>query len=470
MEKKDAVVDFIMQRTLADLDPISDDMSERIITLTCGHTFTVETLDGHCNMADFYDVDPLTGGYRGVKAPPINFLNPPGCPTCRGPITARRYGRVTKRAYLDILERNVASSMTKTLAKAGMKVQDASLRMDELKTNARAMKTTEVHMPRTGEDDKLKSVKPQKQHRCPLPIKSLTEHRSLHSNESKQWKIVIQPFLEAYKDIQDTAKTQGPHVGTYHAALSTLYRLELDAIRSDPLRVCDAPEPLAIVEVDKKIGQPPHRADTRYQVEAFFASINIRFQICQIAEHRIEGLTSGSSAVAAWREYVTFIHESCVEDAVTAVGMATRSSATRQVARGEVLKLKSKFHQFSFSLLCRREDYAHAGDINKTEIKAELVGEIVAAKDEAVAALDECQKQYLRSRPSETTEDRQVEREWFQENCRSVMVKYLREFDELRKHILSNNSYQPLSKREKEEIVRAMNFGAFLGMIVPFRI
>jgi hypothetical protein len=94
-----------------------------------------------------------------------------------------------------------------------------------------------------------------------------------------------------------------------------------------------------------------------------------------------------------------------------------------------------------------------------------LVGEIVAAKDEASAALRECEKQYLHSRPSKTAEERQEERKWFLENCRSAMLKYLQEFDKLKEHILSNNGYQPLSQREKEEIVRAMDFGVFLGMI-----
>jgi hypothetical protein len=102
-----------MQRRLDEIDVGSDDISEGLIKLECGHIFTVETLDGHCNMSDYYKSDAL-GAFTDTKAPPVNFQTPP-CPTCRGPLTALRYGRVTKRANLDLLEPNVASTMSSDL-------------------------------------------------------------------------------------------------------------------------------------------------------------------------------------------------------------------------------------------------------------------------------------------------------------------------------------------------------------------
>lgn len=100
-----------MQRQLKEVDLESSDISERLIRLGCGHMFTVETLDGHCKMSEYYEVDDM-GQFVATKAPPISYQTPPTCPTCRGPIDALRYGRVTKRATLDILEQNVASTMS----------------------------------------------------------------------------------------------------------------------------------------------------------------------------------------------------------------------------------------------------------------------------------------------------------------------------------------------------------------------
>ena len=112
---KATIVDLVLQRAISDLDTISDNVSEKLITLECGHIFTVEMLDDHCSMSEYYEIDPMTGRYITPKAPPVEYRMPPTCPTCRGPITSPRYGRVTKRANLDILEQNVANNMSKRL-------------------------------------------------------------------------------------------------------------------------------------------------------------------------------------------------------------------------------------------------------------------------------------------------------------------------------------------------------------------
>lgn len=122
------VVDFLLQRKLNEIDLSSHDVGDRLITLGCGHIFTVETLDGHCGMNDYYEIDVM-GQFLATKAPPINYQTPPSCPLCRGPITALRYGRVTKRANLDILEQNVASTMSQDLSKISSKVQEVTANM-----------------------------------------------------------------------------------------------------------------------------------------------------------------------------------------------------------------------------------------------------------------------------------------------------------------------------------------------------
>ncbi|KAI0316338.1 AAA domain-containing protein [Amylostereum chailletii] len=105
------VIDLILGKTLAEFDPSTGDIRERLITLQCGHLFTVETLDDHCGMSAHYEIGPK-GEFLDVKAPPITHRMPPCCPTCQGPITALRYGRVIKRANLDILEQNAASTIS----------------------------------------------------------------------------------------------------------------------------------------------------------------------------------------------------------------------------------------------------------------------------------------------------------------------------------------------------------------------
>jgi hypothetical protein len=118
-EIKENVVDSITCKKLEDIDLEQGTLEELLITLpNCSHVFTVKTLDGICEMQEYYRRDGPDGRWLGFKDPPTSFRKPPACPTCRQAITSPRYGRVFKRADLDILENNVASQMSQALKRS----------------------------------------------------------------------------------------------------------------------------------------------------------------------------------------------------------------------------------------------------------------------------------------------------------------------------------------------------------------
>ena len=105
-----------MQRKLHEVDPSAGTLNELLITLKCGHCFTVETLDGHCELSQFYEQDHDANWVAPqIPTTTTGFRDPPSCPACRSPITARRYSRAVKRAELDVVERNVAGYMSRRL-------------------------------------------------------------------------------------------------------------------------------------------------------------------------------------------------------------------------------------------------------------------------------------------------------------------------------------------------------------------
>ena len=115
-QAKETVVDVVMYRKLGEIDLEQETLDEILITLPgCRHVFTVETLDGICGMTEFYRRDGADSQWVGFADPPTGFRKPPTCPTCRTAITSPRYGRIFKRADLDILENNVASQMSNSL-------------------------------------------------------------------------------------------------------------------------------------------------------------------------------------------------------------------------------------------------------------------------------------------------------------------------------------------------------------------
>jgi hypothetical protein len=103
-KKEWQVVDVIMGRTLGEFDPKSNDLRGILITLDCRHTFTVESLDGVCELSKHYE--GTDGKWASPAPPPQGGLQQlPKCPSCRAPIRSLRYGRIFKRANLDLSDR-----------------------------------------------------------------------------------------------------------------------------------------------------------------------------------------------------------------------------------------------------------------------------------------------------------------------------------------------------------------------------
>ncbi|CCF48454.1 uncharacterized protein UHO2_07028 [Ustilago hordei] len=92
--------DLIMFTTYGELD-----ISEKpCMFLPCGHIFTVESLDGVMAMADYYELDSLTGAPIALKGTVAAFSQEEmkTCPTCRASLRLLpRYGRIVRRALLD---------------------------------------------------------------------------------------------------------------------------------------------------------------------------------------------------------------------------------------------------------------------------------------------------------------------------------------------------------------------------------
>ena len=467
-ERKADIVDFIMQRKLAEIDLGSEDISERLIRLACGHIFTVETLDGHCNMSEYYEIDP-TGIFTATVAPPVKYQKPPSCPTCRGPITALRYGRVTKRANLDILEQNVASTMSSALEETGPQIEDISAKLGNAKDEAK--KTPFSQIEQGAEDfDRLDQNRRTRFGRESEPLPHEVIHqggmKAVHGfsdEESRAWNKIVRGLLTVYKKVAEVARTCGPHVKAYGAALATLYRLELAAIASDPARACNKPEPLAMEAVNKKIGQPPHKADTRFQVEGFFLSLELRYTLAEIAQSRIEGLDEGSRDegvtmhLRLWRSYVSFLYESCIRDAEKALSIAQNSTASRLAARAGVYMLRGKFELFRFEILTERASLARDGLLDYRR-RVELS---MKASQEAMTTVDRLKKlelTYIRSRTAINMVELNAERAWFSQHCRERGYKYVEEYSKLTKHLRTGSGYVPLSLQEKEDIVKAFGF------------
>lgn len=465
------IVDFIMQRTLAEIDLSSTDVSDRLIALECRHIFTVETLDGHCHMSDYYNVDPM-GNYLALKAPPVDYQLPPVCPTCRGTITSQRYGRVTKRAILDVLEQNVAGTMSRSLEELNPALERISTGISALEGNAQKIVADADNI---SDPSKIRGEFAKGKTTEPLPSSRLDQNamHSVHgfsTTESRAWNAVVGELLTLYRQAHAISTRRGAHVQAYEAAVTTLYRLELRAIVEDPDDSADdtAPEPRAIEAARRDIGQPPHKADSKFQVEAYHRTLELRFMLAQLAQSRIEGLSSTLTDVDAikhrghWFSFADFIYLSCEEDARKALSMAEASSATRQSAQCSVYVTRAQFERFRFQVTFAEKQLSSMSHTDGRKKREQLAVEVDTERRRINLELDRLQSVYLRSRPTQTIQDLHTERKWFTDSCHRKVEKYVKELEKLADFVRKGGTYEALSMQEMEDIVKAFDFGKLL--------
>ena len=475
-EQRD-IVDFIMQRRLDEIDLSSSDLSDRLITLSCGHLFTVETLDGHCKMSEFYEVDPATGSFLSTKAPPVNYQTPPTCPTCRGSITALRYGRITKRATLDILEQNVASTMSRALDACAPELAVITSDLDALKEKAEKVP---VGVPEELDSDEDAAARPDVHSFAllsgPLPVdaldtKGMHNFHGMSNDEAKAWNNVVRPVLQIYRRIVGIACTRGAHVKAYEGARSTLYREAFQSIATGPSDAnspADAPaisqpENVALQMVDRLIGQPPPKADVRFQVEAYFMSLEVRALLAQLAQARVEALGKAEAILEAeahrarWEAFVTFLYEACGTDAKKAQKLARDSRATRQAARAALFGLRFDFELFRWRTMCERGELVRRKELEAASRNA-LSIKVKRYKIEMFKTYQELQRDYKRERPSKTMDDLKSEQRWLDENCGTKVDAWQKECNALEEFIMKDGFYEPLSLQERQEIVKAFEF------------
>lgn len=425
------------------------------ITLpSCKHTFTVETLDGHCQLSSYYTQD-IDGHWTGLSSPPIEYKSPPTCPTCRAAIKSPRYGRVFKRADLLILERNVALRMAHSLDEArtlvlstdtkGMK---SSLEKDIGRTSRGA-----TAVPALGKETAAKKLRTKviKQIRD-LPVQwdvldpSSVQFHVIPPKEAKQWSDRTNSLRQAYGRVFEVAKTRSAHLNAWESAFASLYRKEIDSAVQDPTRAPRHPEEHAMRMAKMKVGQPKPLVDRRFCVEAFWLSLDIRFLLVELAQVWLNRKQDSSNEAShrAWSSYVYFILKTCVEDSKIAVEIASQSESYRQASRTKVFHMQSEQRLFKFNYQMLQ------------------ISKLVQEEREELANKARIHKKQVRSMMAEETNFRQkngLDLEAALEFETTFLVpgeKIREEWERLETCILLDTFYTPVSDEDRYQIVSAL--------------
>jgi hypothetical protein len=464
-DKKDQVVDVILSRTLSDVTPELGGLDDLVITNpSCGHVFTVETLDGLTEIKEFYSIDRQDVKWIGLKAP-LGVVEPPTCPTCRAPITCNRYGRIIKRANLDILERNVASNMSQSLDRWHGLIRnfDEERATDILATAVSTLQVSNPKKPPAQQKlNKARKAVLGKTEEKPVSFADIgAGNKKLHYIDSAvadAWKRATGVLFQYYGDIVKIADTRSAHTQAWEAAFSFLYEQEMEAGLREPLKMPRNPEQHAMRMARLQVGQPRPLADRRFLVEAFWGSIHVRLTLIRLAQtwldklRAVDAKQSADFYIQQWASYIDFLLKTCTLDAEKALQVAEDSKSHRQIIKSVLLSLRIELEAFRFNLhMCKMfGTFKNSDKRNALRQKAaELEG---MCRRNVYSAI----RVYLKETGS-SPED-----EWVQENFAKTANAIADEWSKIEESILLDTFYRPVSLMEKMDIIRAFSFGNYV--------
>ena len=423
---------------------------------SCGHVFTVETFDGLTEIGNFYTRDRQDVKWIGLKAPD-GVVKPPACPTCRAPLTCNRYGRIIKRAKLDILERNVAFHMSQSLGRwrrlAGEFNEGRALDL---------LAASDIQASGLGKSPSQKKLNNARKlvlnNGEDKPISDTdicAKNENLHHVDPGvlgAWSKTTGPLMHYYREIVKIASTRSAHTQAWEAAFSFLYQRQLDAGVEEPHKMPRNPEQHAMRMASSQVGQPRPLADRRFLVEAFWATLHIRLSLIRLAQSLVDKLPEKNSLIRQWATYTSFLLETCSLDVKKALQVAEDSKSPTQIIKSTLLLLQIELETFRFNLrMCKK-----FGTFTDSDTRDGL-------REKAFDHGNQCERQmvdairaYLKATNSTPTN-----RKWIEENFTNTALVIVKEWRTIEDSIRLDVFYQPVSIDEKMEVIRAFSFRKF---------
>jgi hypothetical protein len=455
------VVDLVMHRTLGDLAVDQGTLDELLIRIPkCEHIFTVETLDGHCGMNEYYRREGEDGKWLGLKTPPHGFKKPPVCPTCRVAITSPRYGRIFKRADLDILEVNVASRMSRSLNQVSAAVNKFSKADAEtsLKGDATIVDATSgpASSKAQGKSRSKSLANLQKQTRdTPLSLEVIDpgnkKFHDISPSVVKVWKKANRQLMDSYRQAASVAATRSAHINAWEAAFSCLYQQEMERSAADPAHAPRKPAEHAMRVAKMSVGQPQPRADKQCVVEAIWWTLRIRFTLADLAQTWLKLVNTKATSypidqLKNWATFGSFLIDTCSWDARIAFEIAQKSESRRQMTLTSLFVMRAELEHFRYKVEMLRQSGTMKEERNNMVTNASQkvndVGLYIQATLKAHRA--------LKPTPEEES--------WLTDNFAATAQKFLDEWREMERTLRLDTFYQPVSLEEQTAIVKSFNF------------
>ncbi|KAG8786936.1 hypothetical protein FRC12_016089 [Ceratobasidium sp. 428] len=398
-----------------------------------------------------YAVTPETHGESRTR---------PVCPTCRGDITALRYGRICKSSNLAIMQHNISTKLSKSLSQTEKSLDKALTGLEASVTSSvsscEAYVQPDLEAITTAKDKLDILLKKQPDRPTPLPaLDNLNEYHAAPLSHSKAWRGATKQVLAAYRQAQQVSVYRDSTAQTYEASLSTLFQEEMNHFATHPQRAPRETEQTALRLARMTIGQPPPRASLRFVIEAFWVTIRTLLVLAETAGQASKAIRtrdSSSENCAPWIKLAEFFLERAVHDSQVALDFAEASESWNKVAKCQVVVLQARFEQVAQR--CR--NVIENGALTPAT-KSALLQLCDHGYEDAVALRKKVAYEYM-TRWSH--DERSTRMQWLEIHFRAPSAPIIESWHELKRSVAAGAWYSTVSREESRSILRALMEGS----------
>lgn len=448
--QRQQVVEYLENTTLSEIWE-NKKPPPTLITLTCGHTFTVNTLDRLTNLDLCYD--QCSEG-RKARDEHVRF-EVPTCPLCRSPILVPRYTRIRKLAYQNTLDHKKARNVLSGLKQLYTTLQDLGDLETTLPDHANPLHLADPPRKKVqGVALRQKDILMGSSGTRPIPLrffqhKKLVSHHGLSDLDASAWVETINPLLELYLKAESLGNQQSGSCEIFNGALDRAGRPRTS---TRGLRKSRAAEQITSRNAQELMGPRPSPENSG-RVRSILLTVEIRLKIAQLAQVWLSTLrdwrTSSDSYKELWELFIVFIYDTCLADTAIANTYAENSQLQRQKIQCQVAMSRLEVQRFRFTTQIR----LRPGVLD--EVRADQEEEAESIWRERQGQLDTALQQYRNAFQTLHPDDEEFLGSQLFEPISSLQ----NEWEAIRTLILSDSVFSEVTGEEKRDIRRAFEFG-----------
>ncbi|CAG8640251.1 1615_t:CDS:10 [Funneliformis mosseae] len=437
---KDQMIDFIELQSFAEIDW----GKERMVILDCGHVFTMDTMDRHMEMMNYYE-----GSYERWTG--FKILS-----SQSGENKMMTYGRSIKKRILD------------TQNKKFLMVYDLRLKFQRnaLEAAIRNLDNNRPNMLERFKSIRLYSTDNSKKNNIEGPDKIVPEvtikeqfyqigkYHSIPEQQTKLWQNHIKDLYKSYNQLtMIMAHTKNPpHKKAFDAALTRLYneksKVPIDVFNFENINIAD--DSVRFEQSLREVGLIAPQLDRRVYIDAFFEIVNAQkimfHEVVRIiselpntevphSEER-QGYISVLATRKNWIGFCGRIIDSITNHLEKIFQTCEESKYGRHLVQASLELVEFEYQVGRFNLNNRMNP--------QISISEPIKREIIEKCNKIRKDCKKIQRDYLQK----------INLEYFQGQCEARIVKLLNDVNELQEKA---ENYGQLTREEKVSIYRAMS-------------